>query len=66
MVSFPVWKIARATSSIPLVIAPVQIGNYQYMDGGLVSNNPTINILTDIERMREQTSEEVSQAYAYS
>lgn len=36
------WEAARATSAAPTCFEPASIGDAQYVDGGLVANNPTL------------------------
>lgn len=35
-----IWKAARATSAAPAYFAPMKIGDYELIDGGLQANNP--------------------------
>jgi patatin-like phospholipase/acyl hydrolase len=34
------WEAARATSAAPAYFAPIQVGKYELIDGGLGANNP--------------------------
>lgn len=45
----PIWKAARATSSLPGLLAPVLIEGQAHVDGGVVNNMPT-----DVMRARTQ------------
>lgn len=36
------WEAARATSAAPTYFEPAVVGGHQYVDGGLVANNPTL------------------------
>jgi len=40
----PIWKVARATSAAPLYFDAVG----PFVDGGLLANNPTVDVLTEI------------------
>ena len=35
-----IWEAARATSAAPSYFAPVVVGKYKLIDGGLGANNP--------------------------
>lgn len=35
-----IWEAARATSAAPAYFAPITVGNYTLVDGGLGANNP--------------------------
>lgn len=35
-----VWEAARATSAAPGYFAPMKIGRWTFVDGGLMANNP--------------------------
>jgi hypothetical protein len=41
------WEVARATSAAPMYFAKYQ----KYVDGGVIANNPTVDTLTEIQRM---------------
>ncbi|XP_052233051.1 85/88 kDa calcium-independent phospholipase A2-like [Dreissena polymorpha] len=41
-----IWEVARSTSAAPIFFHPYR----QYFDGGLLSNNPTLDILTEIHK----------------
>ena len=43
--SDPVWKVARYTSAIPLFFSECN----NYVDGGVICNNPTEDALTAIQ-----------------
>lgn len=47
--SGPAWKAARATASLPVLLAPVLFGGHGHVDGGVVNNLPT-------DVMRRRTS----------
>jgi len=38
--SIKLWEAARATSAAPMYFAPLNVGNYTFVDGGLQANNP--------------------------
>lgn len=35
------WKVARATSSLPAIFPPVRLGDHWHVDGGVLNNLPT-------------------------
>jgi patatin-like phospholipase/acyl hydrolase len=38
--SIRLWEAARATSAAPAYFAPMKVGKYELVDGGLGANNP--------------------------
>ncbi|MCJ1251294.1 hypothetical protein MMC30_008526 [Trapelia coarctata] len=48
-----IWQAARATSAAPTYFSPVQIKDEQFVDGGLLENNPT---WTAIQEVRSRNS----------
>ncbi|VDN42640.1 unnamed protein product [Dibothriocephalus latus] len=42
-----IWRAARASGAAPSYFRPCG----PYLDGGLISNNPTLDILTEIQEM---------------
>lgn len=41
----------KASSSIPVVFPPVKIGNYQYLDGGLLNNFPVETLVNKCKKI---------------
>ncbi|CCD63814.1 phospholipase A2 [Caenorhabditis elegans] len=53
----PVWaaaKVVRASSAAPSFFPPV---DGKFMDGGLIANNPAVDILTDCQRLEYERNE---------
>lgn len=42
----PIWQVARSSGAAPTYFRPMG----QFLDGGLMSNNPTVDALTEITR----------------
>lgn len=49
--SGPLAQTVLASSSIPVLFSPVQLGNYQYVDGGLLDNLPIAPIQKDCAQL---------------
>lgn len=43
--------ICCASSALPGGFAPWKIGDHYYIDGGLATNNPSMNVLADVRRL---------------
>ncbi|MCU0989995.1 MAG: cyclic nucleotide-binding domain-containing protein [Xanthomonadales bacterium] len=43
----PAWKAARATASLPVLLAPVLYDGHGHVDGGVVNNLPTWRLLRE-------------------
>ncbi|CAD6194291.1 unnamed protein product [Caenorhabditis auriculariae] len=43
------WQAARCSSAAPTYFTSYQIGGRNYMDGGIMANNPTCDLLTDVQ-----------------
>ncbi|KAF2186732.1 FabD/lysophospholipase-like protein [Zopfia rhizophila CBS 207.26] len=50
----PIWKIARATSAVPLYFRPISFGDHEYRDGGIGNKNPSSLALKEVLQMHEQ------------
>ncbi|CAO2648169.1 Nn.00g090910.m01.CDS01 [Neocucurbitaria sp. VM-36] len=42
------WEAARATSAAPMYFAPMKVGDYELVDGGLGANNPLGWLWTEV------------------
>jgi len=45
----PVWEVARATGAAPTYFTPYK----RFLDGGLMANNPTITMLTELHECNQ-------------
>jgi patatin-like phospholipase/acyl hydrolase len=39
---YKIWEAARATTAAPTYFARMQLGDYEYIDGGIGYNNPVL------------------------
>lgn len=44
-----IWKVARSTSAAPFFFPEFE---GKFLDGGLIANNPTSDLLTEIQQMK--------------
>ncbi|XP_052223996.1 85/88 kDa calcium-independent phospholipase A2-like [Dreissena polymorpha] len=51
-----IWESARSTSAAPSYFHPYN----QFLDGGLMSNNPTLDILTEIHEFKKEQTVTIS------
>ncbi|MCJ1470616.1 hypothetical protein MMC07_009262 [Pseudocyphellaria aurata] len=51
----PIWQVARATSAAPSYLAPLKIGDLEYMDGGMGANNPCEELYHEVRRMNNKS-----------
>ena len=56
-VSLPIWTVVRATTAAPLYFDSVHIDNKKFLDGGLGSNNPSLEAYNEVCKMRYQHPE---------
>lgn len=47
MPDIPLWKAVLCSSSAPIYFAPQKFDESSFVDGGLLSNNPTMHALTE-------------------
>ncbi|KAH0585552.1 hypothetical protein H2248_008784 [Termitomyces sp. 'cryptogamus'] len=43
-----IWQAARATSAAPLYLPPITINNVEFVDGGMMFNNPSILLMGEV------------------
>jgi predicted acylesterase/phospholipase RssA len=46
--SLPAWQVARATSAAPRIFKPMKIKGKNYVDGGVMSSNPSSEIFGEV------------------
>jgi len=52
--NIPIWQVARATSAAPTYFKPMRIRGKDYIDGGLLNNNPSLEIWDEVRRVNGQ------------
>ena len=55
--SLPIWIVARATVAAPLYFDAVIIDDKTFLDGGLGSNNPSLEAYNEVRDIHSQNSE---------
>ena len=45
------WKAARATGAAPYYLDPMEIGGRDFIDGGILENNPTFRAVEEARRL---------------
>ena len=53
--SFQIWEAARATTAAPLYFTPLNHENQEFYDGGITSNNPTLQVLGEMQALLPHT-----------
>ena len=48
----PIWQAARSTGAAPGFFG---VAFDKFLDGGLIANNPTLDVLTEIQTYNTQT-----------
>lgn len=44
-----IWKVARASGAAPTYFSQFE----SFLDGGLISNNPTLDLMTDVQNLNK-------------
>jgi hypothetical protein len=53
-VGLSIWEVARATTAAPSYFSPLKIEGARFIDGGLLSNNPTLEVLKEAALFRDR------------
>ena len=54
--AIPIWKVGRATSAAPSYFEPMQIDGFDFLDGGLGCNNPSLEAYKEVSIIHNQAS----------
>src|SRR5262245_26936950 len=52
-----IWEAGRATSAAPFYFPPMEINGQRYFDGGMVSNNPILEVVNEARLRYGETAE---------
>lgn len=53
--SFQIWEVARATAAAPRYFTPLKHDNREFYDGGITSNNPSLQALGEMQALLPDT-----------
>lgn len=51
---FDTWDIARATTAAPVFFKKYMVGGHRFVDGGVGLNNPSIQVLREVDKVHHQ------------